>query len=206
MDKDAAEAYLQRLAPSKGVLAQMQARGEGAGFPIIGPLVGSLCAQWAQAVGARRVFEMGSGFGYSTAFFAKAVGPEGVVVHTEDSDELQAEAKEWLGRLRLRSRVEFEPGNAIETLRRRKGAWDVVFIDIEKEDYPQAWEVARHRVRTGGVIVTDNTLWQGKVWDPKAKDAQTRGVREYTRLAFEDEGFATTIVPLRDGVAVSLRL
>lgn len=206
LDLAAAEGYLQSLTPAKGVLAEMQRRGESAGFPIIGPLVGALCAQWTQAIEGTRVFEMGSGFGYSTAFFARAVGPGGTVVHTEDSPQLQAEAQEWLGRLRLRSRVEFEPGNAIEVLRRRKGTWDVVFIDIEKEDYPQAWEVARHRVRKGGLVLTDNTLWSGKVWDPAARDAQTRGVREYTRLALEDSGFVTTILPLRDGVAVSLRL
>lgn len=203
----AIEEYLRRLQPAPAkVLQAMETAGTERGFPIIGPLVGRLCAQLAQAVGARRVFEMGSGFGYSTAWFAQAVGPAGRVVHTDGSAELSGEAQGWLGQARLRRRVDFRVGDARALLRADKGPYDVVFIDIDKEQYPDAWEIARHKVRPGGLVLTDNALWQGKVADPRARDAATRGVREYLRLAHEDGSFVTTVVPLRDGVAVSLRL
>ncbi|MES2154988.1 MAG: O-methyltransferase [bacterium] len=201
------EAYLHRIQPAPSqVLLEMESSGMKRGFPIIGPLVGRLCAQLATAVGARSVFEMGSGFGYSTVWFAGAVGPKGRVVHTDGSAALSREAQQWLGKARLKSRVEFRVGDARDALRSEKGPFDVIFIDIDKEQYPDAWEIARKRVRKGGLILTDNTLWQGKVADAAIRDEATRGVREYTRLALEDATFATTVLPLRDGVAVSLRL
>lgn len=203
----AIEAYLHRIqpAPSKVLLA-MERSGDERGFPIIGPLVGRLCAQLATAVGARNVFEMGSGFGYSTVWFAGAVGPTGRVVHTDGSAKLSLEAQAWLGKARLRSRVEFQVGDARDCLRAEKDPFDIVFIDIEKQQYPDAWEIARKRVRKGGLILTDNALWQGKVANTAVRDEATRAVREYTRLAMEDGNFLTTILPLRDGVAVSLRV
>ncbi len=203
----AIERYLHQIQPApSNVLKDMEASGLARGFPIIGPLVGRLCAQLARGVGARRVFEMGSGFGYSTVWFADAVGPKGSVVHTDGSAKLSQEAEAWLAKARLKARVDFRVGDARDALRSEKGPFDVVFIDIDKEQYPDAWELARKRVRKGGLILTDNTLWQGKVVDPKIKDEATRGVREYTRLALEDPNYLTTILPLRDGVAVSLRI
>ncbi len=203
----AIEAYLHRIQPAPyKVLREMERSGIDRGFPIIGPLVGRLCAQLATGIRAQTVFEMGSGFGYSTVWFAQAVGPRGRVVHTDGSAQLTAEAQGWLGKARLKSRVEFRTGDARDALRGESGPFDVVFIDIDKEQYPDAWELARKRVRMGGLILTDNALWQGKVANNVTKDAATRGVREYTRLALEDKNFLTTILPLRDGVAVSLRV
>lgn len=203
----AIEAYLHRMQTPPGpVLVEMEKAGLQRGFPIIGPLVGRMCQQLATAIGARSVFEMGSGFGYSTAWLAAAVGREGRVVHTDGSAELSREARDWMAKAGLAGRVEFRVGDARHLLRADGGPYDVVFIDIDKEQYPDAWEVARHKVRIGGLVITDNALWQGKVAQAEATDEATRGVREYTRLALEDAGFLTTIIPVRDGVAVSLRL
>ena len=202
----AIEAYLRDLQPSPDLLLQqMRLSGEKRGFPIIGPLVGRLCEQLARSIGARRVFELGSGFGYSTAWFARAVGPKGTVVHTETDAGLSSEAQEWLAKGKLAARVDFRLGDAVALLRKDKGPYDVVFIDIDKEQYPDAWKVACERVRPGGCIVADNTLWHGKVAG-RARDAATEGIREYNRLSQEDARFLTTLLPLRDGVSVSLRL
>jgi len=202
----AIEAYLTRLEPpGNPVVEAMGKLGAERGFPIIGPLVGRTCGLLARAIGARTVFEMGSGFGYSAAWFAQAVGPGGRVVHTEMDPRLQAEAKDWLARAGLVDRVEFRLGDAAALLAKDKGPYDVVFIDLDKEGYPAAWELARTRVRVGGLVLTDNTLWQGKVAG-KARDAATTAVREYNRLSQSDPKFLTTLLPLRDGVSVSLRL
>ena len=200
------EGYLHRLQPAPPpVLAQMQAEGERRGFPIIGPLVGRLCEHLARQVGARRVFELGSGFGYSTAWFARAVGPKGVVVHTDNDATLSREAQGWLARSRLGSRVDLRVGDALNLLQADRRSNDVVFCDIDKQDYPAAWRLARARVRVGGLIVTDNTLWQGTV-TAAPKTAAARGVQEYNALAFADKAFLSTLIPMRDGVTVSLRL
>ena len=202
----AIERYLQRQqVPDDEVLLEMGKSGEERGFPIIGPLVGRLCEQVARSIGARSVFEMGSGFGYSTAWFSRAVGPAGRVVHTEGDPRLQEEAKGWLKEANLAGPVEFRLGDAVALLRKDKGPYDIVFIDIDKEQYPDAWKVACERVRPGGCIVADNTLWQGKVAG-RARDAATEGIREYNRLSQEDDRFLTTLLPLRDGVSISLRL
>ena len=202
----AIEDYLRKLQPAPdAVLQEMGSSGERRGFPIIGPLVGRTCEVLARGIGARTVFEMGSGFGYSATWFARAVGPKGRVVHTEMDPKLQAEAKEWLAKSGLQARVEFRLGDAAALLAKDKGPYDVVFIDLDKEGYPAAWDLARTRVRVGGLVITDNALWQGKVAG-KARDAATVAVREYNRLSQSDPAFLTTLLPLRDGVAVSLRL
>ncbi|HUR26260.1 MAG TPA: O-methyltransferase [Candidatus Thermoplasmatota archaeon] len=200
------ERYLLRMQVAEDpVLAEMERIGEDRGFPIVGPLVGRLLEQYARGIGATSVFEMGSGFGYSTAWFARGVGSKGRVVHTDSDPALSKEAKEWLGKGGLGKRVEFRIGDAVDLLKRDKGPYDVIFIDIDKEQYPNAWELARDRVRVGGLVLTDNALWHGKVAG-KANDAATRGVREYNRLAQADDDYLTTILPVRDGLSVSLRI
>jgi predicted O-methyltransferase YrrM len=189
------------------ILLEMEQRAEVERFPIIGPLVGRLCKQVALAIGARDVFEMGSGFGYSTWWFASAVGEGGRVVHTDGDAKKSADAKDYLGRAGLGARVTFEVGDAVAVLKKYPGPFDVVFIDIDKHGYPEALELARSRVRAGGYIITDNVLWSGKVTLPESKrDADTRGVVKYDEEAFAAPDLLTTIVPLRDGVALSLKL
>jgi caffeoyl-CoA O-methyltransferase len=189
------------------ILLEMEKRAEQQRFPIIGPLVGRLCKQVALGIGARDVFEMGSGFGYSTYWFAQAVGEGGRVVHTDGDAKKSADAKDYLGRAGLAARVTFEVGDATAVLKKYPGPFDVVFIDIDKHGYPAALELARSRVRAGGYIITDNVLWSGKVTLSESKrDADTRGVVKYDEEAFAAPDLLTTIVPLRDGVALSLKL
>jgi predicted O-methyltransferase YrrM len=202
----AVERYLDRMQqPGDAVLQEMGRLGEERGFPIVGPLVGRILEQAARGIGARTVFEMGSGFGYSTAWFARAVGPQGKVVHTENDRKLSDEARQWLGKAGLAERAEFRLGDACDLLKQDKGPYDVVFIDIDKEDYPKAWKLARDRVRPGGLVLTDNVLWKGKVAG-KQSDAATEAIREYNRLAEDDDAFLVTILPVRDGVSVALKL
>ncbi|MSP60170.1 MAG: O-methyltransferase [Myxococcales bacterium] len=198
------EAYLLDLAPTHdAVQADMERLAATRGFPIVGPLVGRLLMQVARSVGARDIFEMGSGFGYSTLFFARAMDDSGRVVHTDLDPKLSAEARQLLGRAGLASRVTFEVGDALEVITRYAGPFDVVFIDVEKVDYPAALDLARVRVRPGGFIITDNVLWRGKVADaPETYDAETRAVDAYNRSAFAAPDLLTTILPLRDGVAL----
>src|SRR3954468_15209981 len=174
------EAWLHELQRSKDpVLVEMEARADKERFPIIGPLVGRFVHQMALAIGARDVFEMGSGFGYSTWWFAQAVGPNGRVVHTEGSAQRSAEARKYLERSHLASRVTFEVGDALESIKKYPGPFDVVFIDVDKHGYPQALELARSRVRAGGLILTDNVLWAGRVLEAHSTDASTKGVLKY---------------------------
>lgn len=202
------EAYLRALAPTTdAVQAEMEGLAAEQDFPIVGPLVGRLLKQLALSIGARDIFEMGSGFGYSTFFFAQAVGDGGRVVHTDTNPDLTAAAQAHLRRAGLASRVTFEVGDALNVIKNYPGPFDVIFIDVDKTDYPAAFDLARVRVRPGGYIITDNVLWKGEVaGDPAAFDDDTRAVDQYNRAAAAAPDFLTTILPLRDGVALHYKL
>jgi caffeoyl-CoA O-methyltransferase len=151
------------------------------------------------------VMELGSGFGYSAYWFARAVGPGGEVRCT-DGDPANAEAgASFRARAGLGDRVTYHVGDAVEQLSQLDGPFDVVFCDIDKTGYPDAWRAASERIRVGGLYLCDNTLGYGSgtVFDdgdgPEA-------IREHNRLISEDERFISTIVPTREGVLVAIRV
>jgi caffeoyl-CoA O-methyltransferase len=196
--------YVLDLLPARHpVIAEMEREAEKRDVPIVGPAVATLLATLARSIGARRVFEMGSAIGYSTAFFAEAVGPQGKVFYTDGSPKNAAEAKGYLSRLHLLDRVEILTGDASTHLRATPGLFDVVFIDIDKDGYPEALETAAPRVKPGGFLLADNVLWSGKVVDKSVEDPATRGIRDFNRDLFARSDFTSVIVPLRDGVAIA---
>lgn len=201
----AIERYLHELAnPRDSVLREMEVVAAERGFPIIGPTVGRLLHVLAKATRARRVLELGSGFGYSAYWFARAVGPEGLVVLTEHDEGLCTDAAEFLGRGGLSERTRIETGDALELADRIGGEFDIVFNDIDKADYPRVLDKAASALRPGGLLICDNMLWFGTVLDDQTDDPSTRGVVELTRALHSSEEFETVLLPMRDGVTVSL--
>ena len=199
--------YLLELLPLRDpVIAEMEAAARERDIPIVGPAVATLLATLAESIGARRVCELGSAIGYSTAFFARAVGPEGKVVYTDGSEKNAREAAGYLERMGLRDRVDVKIGEAVQLLGSTSGEFDVVFIDIDKDGYPRALEAAAPRVRSGGYLLADNVFWSGRVVDPSQKDASTEGIREFNRRLFARRDFRSVIVPLRDGVAIARKV
>ncbi len=201
-------AYLESLVPPRPPeLEAMEAEAARTGFPIIGPAAGYFCYLIARLAGARAVFELGSGFGYSTAWFALAVRENGggVVHHTVWDAGLSRRARRHLAVLGLGELVRYHVGEAVQTLRDTPGPFDLVFNDIDKAGYPASLPVIRDRVRPGGVLIADNLLWQGRVLDPGDRSAETEGIREFTRLVTTDPGWAATVVPIRDGLLLAYR-
>jgi caffeoyl-CoA O-methyltransferase len=196
--------YLTRWAASDDpVIGAMEQLAAERGFPIVGPQVGRLLLTLARSIEARRVLELGSGFGYSAWWFATAVGPEGHVVLTEGSQENADLANGFLDRAGLADRVEIRVGDGLEIAREYDGRFDIVFNDIDKHDYPRALPIALERLRPGGLFITDNMLWQGLVLEESDPDASTRGVQELTRALYAHSNLDTVILPIRDGVSVS---
>lgn len=199
--------YLKELEKScHPVLAEMEAEAKEKDFPIIGPQCGRRLMILAMAIGATRVFEMGSGYGYSTVWFCHAVGADGEVVHTDGDSQNTARAKEYLSKAGFESRTRFLTGDAIGLLEAEEGPFDVVLIDIDKQDYPKALAVAVPKLRVGGLILTHNTKWFGKAADPSVTDEATLGIRQYNVDSFAHPELATYIDPADDGLGVSLKV
>jgi caffeoyl-CoA O-methyltransferase len=191
------------------VLLEMETYAREEGFPIVGRNVGVTLEVLARAAGAQRIMELGSGFGYSAYWHARAVGSRGEVHLTDGDPENEARAAEYLGRAGLADRVRFHVGDAVEELRKLEGDFDVLFSDIDKDGYPDAWRAASDRIRPGGLYVCDNVLWYGRVAVEDPEDARphyTEAVLEHNRLVAEDERYVSTIVPTRDGVLVAIRI
>jgi predicted O-methyltransferase YrrM len=198
--------YLEQLVPKRHTeLARMERLARKTRFPIIGPAVGHLCYLLARTIGARRVFELGSGFGYSTAWFARAVQENGggVVHHVVWDEDLSNRARGHLEAMGLNDVVRYTTGEAVETLRATDGPFDVIFNDIDKNGYPAALPVIEEKLRSGGLLITDNLLWSGRIFDRKDRTADTQGVRRLTKLVMSSPAWTASIIPIRDGVLVA---
>jgi predicted O-methyltransferase YrrM len=201
------DAYVRELIPPRDpVLAEMEAYAAEHDVPIVGPAVGTLLEVLARSIGAVRVFELGSAIGYSTAFFARAVGKGGQVFYTDGSEENAKRAKSYLEKMGMADRVTIKVGDAVTSLEATTGYYDVIFIDVDKDGYPAALQAAAPRVRRGGYLLADNVLWSGRVVDPSQRDKNTEGIRTFNKRLFSLEEFRSVIVPLRDGVAIARRV
>jgi predicted O-methyltransferase YrrM len=174
-------------------------------IPIIGPAVGRLLFQLALLLQARRVFEMGSAIGYSTIWLARAITDEGVIYYTDGDAENARAAEEYCRRAGVHHRVRFLVGDALELIDQVDGQFDMVFNDVDKYQYPQVFYKTAARVRQGGLLISDNVLWSGRV-ARETRDDWTEAIWQYNRLIYEAPDFLTTILPLRDGVSLSLKL
>ena len=202
------------LPPREPVLQEMERQANERDIPIVGPAVARLFYQYARLINAKTVFEMGSAIGYSTIWWAKAVGEAGKVHYTDGSRKNADEARRYFQQAGVADRIEVHVGDALELLSERKEQFDILFCDVDKHDYPRVFNMAAPRVRKGGLFITDNTLWSGRVAYaagnpdlPKPEtDRHTEGVVEFNRLLYSSADWYTTIIPLRDGVSVAMKL
>src|SRR5688572_9456736 len=200
--------YLLALVPPRPPeLQAMEAYAQQNDFPIIGPAAGQLCYLVARMIGARQIFELGSGYGYSTAWFARAVRENGggTVHHVVWDEDLSKRARRHLAALGYGDVVRYHVAEAVATLQQTDGPFDIIFNDIDKDAYPASLPVIAEKLRPGGVLIIDNMLWSGRVFDPEQTSPATTGVREFTRLITSDPRWIVSLVPIRDGLIVALR-
>jgi caffeoyl-CoA O-methyltransferase len=202
------ESYLLGLShhTNHTALADMEAFAEKNNFPIVGRLVGMFLETQAKMVNAQRVFEFGSGFGYSAYWFAKAVGAQGQVICTEADFLNQEKAKNYLSTTDLWNRIDFQVGMAQDVFAQTDGLFDVCYNDADKGDYPQIWQMAKDRIRPGGLYIADNVLWRGRVATEHYTDVfkgWTEAIKQHNQLIFNDPEFDAFINPVRDGVIVA---
>ena len=199
------EEYLYDMLPARDeVLTDMEADAAKNDYAIVGPAVGRVLYQLAVISGAKKVFELGSAIGYSTVWWARGVGEGGKVVYTDGDPKRAEKARRYFDRAGVSSRIVVRVGDALEMLSEEKEPYDIIFNDVDKTDYPRVFRLAVPRLKSGGLFVTDNVLWKGKLRKPNP-DEQTRAILEFNRMICESKELFTTILPIRDGVAVCVK-
>jgi len=203
--EDGVENYLYSLLPpSDEVLAEMEAEAAKSDIPIIGPAVARVLYQLATLAGAKRVFEMGSAIGYSTIWLARAVGEDGRVVYTDGDSKNADRARRYFERAGVSKQITIRVGDALEILSEEKEPYDLIFNDVDKDDYPRVLRLMLPHLKSGGLFLTDNVLWSGRVAQPNP-DAKTKAILEFNRQMYASKDLFTTILPIRDGLSVCLK-
>jgi len=200
------ENYLYSLLPRRDeVLVEMETAAAKRDIPIVGPAVGRILHQLALMTDSKNVFEMGSAIGYSTIWWARAVGEGGRVFYTDGDRKNADEARGYFQRAGVADRISVHVGDALELLSEQKQQFDIIFCDLDKEDYPRALRLALPKLRKGGLFVADNVLWSGKVAQENADEASSKAIQELNRLLYTSGELFTTILPIRDGLAVAIK-
>lgn len=204
--------YLENLArhDDEPVLLEMEHLAEEKHFPIIGRLCGQYLEMIARSIGAKRIFELGSGYGYSAYWFSRATGPDAEIHLTDTDRDNERLALDFLGRAGLDKPIRYHVSDALSALAGTQGDFDIVYCDIDKAGYPDAWEQAKERVRVGGYYMCDNMLWFGMVTDESDAQERQEGATEAIKLTNEmiagDPNWRSIINPTRDGVVTALRI
>jgi caffeoyl-CoA O-methyltransferase len=198
--------YLYSMLPKRDpVLAEMEDYATEHNVPIVGPAVARVLQQLAIMINAGAVFELGSAIGYSTIWWAQAVGDKGRVIYTDGDSKNAERARGYFARAGVANRITLHTGDALEFLSEQKQEFDIIFNDVDKEDYPRVLRLVAPRLRTGGLFITDNVLWSGRVAQKNPTDATTKAILEFNRKLYDASEFYTTILPLRDGLAVAVK-
>lgn len=203
----AVDKYIYDILPERDpVLKEIEDQAKKRDVPIVGPAVARVLYQYARLIGAKKIFEMGSAIGYSTIWWAQAAGEGGEVFYTDGDKKNAEEARGYFQRAGVEKLIHVKVGDALELLKEQKREFDIIFNDVDKQDYPRVLDLVLPRLRRGGLFITDNVLWSGRVTESDPKEETTRAIQEFNRRLYAMPEFFTTVLPLRDGVSVSVKL
>jgi predicted O-methyltransferase YrrM len=200
--------YISALfAPEDGLLVSLREEADRTGLPPIAVSAdeGRLLQVLLSSIGARRVLEVGTLGGYSAIWMARALPDDGELVSLEIEQKHAEFARRYIERAGLSGKIEVRVGRALDVLPSLDGErFDAVFIDADKEPMPTYFDWALRLLRPGGLLIADNTLWGGKVFDDAENDEKTRAVREFNRKMATDPRILSILVPTHDGVAIGV--
>ncbi len=199
--------YIDALANrDDAALRRIEEEGLKDDWPIVGAAEGSFLHILAKAMGARRILELGTAIGYSGTWWARALPPGGELITVEADPDTAKIAEANLETTGVRDRVTLLVGPAQEILDDLEGPFDLIFVDINKEGYPEVLEPCIRKLRAGGLLVTDNVIWHGAVANPKDRSRDTVAIRTYNERLARDPRMLASILPERDGVSVAIKL
>ena len=168
-----------------------------------GHVQGRLLTMIAEMISATRVLEIGTFTGYSTICLAYGLSEGGHIDALEINDELEDIIREGWARAGVSEKITLHIGDAKETLKSLEGPYDLVFMDANKREYCDYYELVMPLLRKGGIILADDILWDGKLFEnPVPRDAQTQGIARFNEMVAEDKRVEVVILPLRDGLSI----
>ena len=199
--------YLYSMLPKRDdVLVEMEEYATKHNVPIVGPAVARVLQQLAFMINARSVFELGSAIGYSTIWWAQAVGENGRVIYTDGDSKNAERARDYFARTGVSKQITLHTGDALEVLSEQKQEFDIIFNDVDKDDYPRVLRLVAPRLRKGGLFITDNVLWRGRVATEQPPESKTKAILDFNRQLYDAKELFSVILPIRDGVAVAVKL
>ncbi len=187
-------------------LEEVAREAEARGIPALGKVCGYFLWQAVRLTAGQRALELGSGIGYSAVWIAAGLQEGAEILLTDYAEENLKLAEQFVRRARPDLRVTTHAGEAMDLLRQQEPhSLDVLFVDIQKERYPEVLTLARTRLRPGGLLAADNWLWGRRILDPANREPSTQGIREFNAQVLRDHGFVSFFLPLRDGLVLAFR-
>lgn len=168
-----------------------------------GPFQGRLLSLISKLVQPGRILEIGTYTGYSALCLAEGLTKEGKLVTLDVNEELHKRVQGYFNASDYSEQIDYRIGDALDLIPALNETWDLVFIDADKKNYLNYYDLVVDRVRSGGLILADNVLWSGKVIDEKAQDKETVLLRQYNERINHDERVENILLPIRDGIMVA---
>lgn len=171
-----------------------------------GPVLGAFLRLFSQMLSPDRILEIGTFTGYSAINLARGLNPEGKLITIEINEELRDTTLSFFKKAGVDKQIELVNGNALEVIPTLDKAFDLVFIDALKDDYPSYYQLVINKLTPGGYILVDNVLWGGKVLDDPISDPTTRVIHRFNQMVREDERVENLLLPVRDGLMIIKKL
>jgi predicted O-methyltransferase YrrM len=168
-----------------------------------GHLQGRLLSLLSSLLKPKRILEIGTYTGYSALCLAEGLPNDGTLITIDVNEELQARVQGYFNDSSYKHQIEYHIGDAMELIPTLPDMWDLVFIDADKKNYLNYYDLVIERMNPGGIILADNILWSGKVIDESAQDRETVLLRQYNERIQADERVENILLPIRDGIMVA---
>ncbi|HYG15579.1 MAG TPA: O-methyltransferase [Bacteroidia bacterium] len=169
-----------------------------------GHLQGRVLSMFSNMVRPRRILEIGTYTGYAALCMAEGLTDDGILHTIDINEELETMVRGYIAKAGMENKIKFHIGNAMEIIPALNETFDLVFIDADKENYSNYYDLIFDKLRPGGIIIADNVLWSGKVIDPKEleKDVETLALHHFNQKVTADTRVENVLMPIRDGLMV----
>ncbi len=167
-----------------------------------GHLQGRVLSMLSHMIRPKNILEIGTYTGYAALCMAEGMQHDGKLITIDNNEELSVRTKKYFEQSAFANQIEMKVGNALEVIPTLSDHWDLVFIDADKENYANYFDLVIDQVNPGGFIIADNVLWSGKVFDESQNDGATQSIRAFNQKMHTDPRVQNVLFPVRDGLMI----